>query len=85
MKIENLEITKNSQELFDSFNYFMMSSDKRVFNKLAARTLLCESVKDIPGDIVECGVFKGTGLYTFLKLKHLLNLIVLKSYRFRLL
>lgn len=73
MKIENLEITKNSQELFDSFNYFMMSSDKRVFNKLAARTLLCESVKDIPGDIVECGVFKGTGLYTFLKLKHLLN------------
>jgi hypothetical protein len=73
MKIENLEITKNSQELFDSFNSFMMSSDKRVFNKLAARTLLCESVKNVPGDIVECGVFKGTGLYTFLKLKHLLN------------
>lgn len=73
MKIENLEITKNSQELFDSFNSFMLSSDKRVFNKLVARTLLYNSVKDIPGDIVECGVFKGTGLYTFLKLKKLLN------------
>ena len=73
MKIENLEITQNSQELFDSFNSFMMSSDKRVFNKLAARTMLCNSVKDVPGDIVECGVFKGTGLYTFLKLKNLLN------------
>jgi hypothetical protein len=73
MKIESLEITQNSQELFDSFNSFMMSSDKRVFNKLAARTMLCNSVKDVPGDIVECGVFKGTGLYTFLKLKNLLN------------
>jgi hypothetical protein len=32
-----------------------------------------DSVKNIPGDIVECGVFKGTGLYTFLKLKKLFN------------
>ena len=73
MKIENLEIMSNSQDLFDSFNSFMMSSDKRVFNKLVARTLLYNSVKDIPGDIIECGVFKGTGLYTFLKLKKLYN------------
>lgn len=73
MKIENLEITKNSQHLFDSFNSFIMSSDKRVFNKLIARTILYESVKNIPGDIVECGVFKGTGLYTFLKLKNIFN------------
>jgi hypothetical protein len=73
MKIESLEISKNSQTLFDSFNDFMMSSDKRVFNKLIARTLLYESVKNVPGDIVECGVFKGTGMYTFLKLKRLFN------------
>ena len=50
-----------------------MSSDKRVFNKLIARALLYDSVKNIPGDIVECGVFKGSGLYTFLKLKKLFN------------
>lgn len=73
MEISNLEITKNPQLLFDSFNNFIMSSDKRVFNKLIARTLLYDSVKNIPGDIVECGVFKGSGLYTFLKLKRLFN------------
>lgn len=73
IKIENLEISKNTQELFDSFNNFIMSSDKRVFNKLIARTLLYDEVKNIPGDIVECGVFKGTGIYSFLKLKRLYN------------
>lgn len=73
MKIENLEISKNSQQLFDGFNTFMMSSDVRVFNKLIARTLMYNTIKDVPGDIVECGVFKGTGLYTFLKLKRVLN------------
>ena len=73
MKIENLEISKNTQSLFDNFNNFIMSSDKRVFNKLIARTLLYNEVKDIPGDIVECGVFKGSGLYTLLKLKRLFN------------
>jgi hypothetical protein len=73
MKIEDLEISKNKQHLFDSFNDFIMSSDKRVFNKLIARTLLYDEVKNIPGDIVECGVFKGTGLYTFLKLKKIFN------------
>ena len=71
MKIESLEMSTNSQQLFDCFNGFMMSSDKRVFNKLIARTLLYESIKNVPGDIVECGVFKGTGLYTFLKLKNI--------------
>ena len=28
-----------------------------------------DQVKDLPGDIVECGVFKGTGMLTFLKNK----------------
>lgn len=79
MKIEDLEIQNNTQELYDSFNSFMMSPDKKVFNKLVARTLLCNIVKDVPGDIVECGVFKGTGLYTFLKLKNVLNANSLKK------
>jgi hypothetical protein len=71
--ITDLEVTTNSQEFFDSFNKFILSNDTRTFNKLIARTLLYNEVKDIPGDIVECGVFKGTGLYTFLKLKRLFN------------
>ena len=73
MKITDIELKNNPQELYDSFNNFMISSDYHVFNKLVARTLIYNSVKDIPGDIVECGVFKGTGLYTFLKLKKLMN------------
>lgn len=73
MKIENLEVNSTPQELFDAFNSFTLSSDRRVFNKLIARTLLYDKVKNIPGDIVECGVFKGTGMYTFLKLKNLFH------------
>jgi hypothetical protein len=73
MKIENLELKTYSQSFFDCFNSFILSDDKRVFNKLVARTLLYNEVKDVPGDIVECGVFKGTGLYTFLKLKNIYN------------
>jgi len=71
--LKNLEITETPQEFFDAFNKFMLSGDKKVFNKLIARTLLYNEVKDIPGDIVECGGFKGTGLYTFLKLRNLYN------------
>jgi hypothetical protein len=73
IKIDNLEVSKVSQSIYDNFNSFILSEDRRVFNKLISRALLYHEVKDIPGDIVECGVFKGTGLYTFLKLKKLYN------------
>jgi hypothetical protein len=73
IKIDNLEISQTSQAIFDNFNSFILSEDRRVFNKLVARTLIYNQVKNIPGDIVECGVFKGTGLYTFLKLKNTFN------------
>ena len=72
MKIKDLEIINSSQHLFDSFNDFILSADTKVFGKLLARCLLLNQVKDIPGDIVECGVFKGTGLMTFLKAKKFL-------------
>jgi hypothetical protein len=73
MNIEEIEIENTNQSLFDNFNGFIMSNDRKVFNKLVARTLLYDEVKDIPGDIVECGVFKGSGFYTFLKLKKIMN------------
>lgn len=71
--LDKLELTHNPQSLFDNFNSFILSDDRRVFNKLISRALLYNKVKDVPGDIVECGVFKGTGLYTFLKLKNIFN------------
>lgn len=70
MNLKDLELVNAlDQNFYDSFNTFMISSDLKVFGKLLARTQLFQSVKDIPGDIVECGVFRGTGLFTFLKLK----------------
>ena len=73
IQLHNLELTKTPKSLFDNFNSFILSEDKRVFSKLIARTLLYDKVKDVPGDIVECGVFKGTGMYAFLKLKNIFN------------
>jgi hypothetical protein len=72
MKLKELEIIDTPQTLYDHFNGFILSSDTKVFGKLLARTQLVERVKDLPGDIVECGVFKGTGMLTFLKLKRFL-------------
>ena len=69
MKLNDLEIVSQSQKIYDGFNDFMLSSDIKVFGKMLARTLLFHKVKDVPGDIIEFGVFKGTGLMTFLKLK----------------
>ena len=40
-----------------------------MFGKLLARAILLDRVKDVPGDIIECGVFKGTGVVSFLKIK----------------
>ena len=58
-----------SQEIYDAFNTFIFSSDTKVLGKLIARTLLVQETKEIPGDIVECGVYKGSGLFTWLKMK----------------
>ena len=70
MKLKDLELVNSlDQSFYDSFNTFMISSDLKVFGKLLAKIQFFEKVKDIPGDIVECGVFKGTGLFAFLKLK----------------
>ena len=73
IKLTDIELVSTPQSFFDSFNQFMMSNDTKVFNKLIARAFIYDKVKDVPGDIVECGVFKGSGMYTFLKLKRLLN------------
>lgn len=70
--MKEIEIVKTDQELYDAFNKFIISDDTKVFGKLLARTLLFNEIKNVPGDIVECGVFKGSGILTLLKLKHFL-------------
>jgi hypothetical protein len=61
-----------SQAIYDAFNSFIFSSDTKVLAKLVARTCLIDATQSVPGDIVECGVFKGSGLATWIKLKRIL-------------
>lgn len=73
IKLNQIELSNISQSVCNCFNGFILSEDTRFFNKLISRALSYEQVKDIPGDIVECGVFKGTGVYSFLKLRNIFN------------
>lgn len=74
LKLKDLEITDSySKDFYDSFNKFIISGDLKIFGKLLARIQLYDLVKEIPGDIVECGVFKRSGMFTFLKLKRYYN------------
>ena len=62
-------IKPSPQGVYDSYNNLMFSADHRVFNKMAKKIELYLQVKDLPGDIVEVGVFKGASLGLFLNLK----------------
>jgi hypothetical protein len=63
-----LEVS-TQQYIYDAFNELIFSPDTKVLGKLFARVLLFNQVKDVPGDIVECGVFKGSGILSWLKIK----------------
>lgn len=56
------------QNFYDSFNNFIFSNDIKVFNKLISKYLFLDKTEKIPGDIVELGVFKGSGMVTWLKM-----------------
>jgi|SRR3990167_1412461 len=56
-----------AQEIYDAYNTFILSQDKDVFFKLLQRYELFQKIRNLNGDIVECGVFKGTGMMVWLK------------------
>jgi hypothetical protein len=60
--------TLTSQTVYDSYNSLIFASDKRVFHKMTKKIELYLKVKDLFGDILEFGVFKGSGMGLFLKL-----------------
>lgn len=62
------DLYSKTQDIYDSFNRFIFSKDRDVFNKLYARIGFYERTSHLVGDIVECGVFKGSGLATWLKI-----------------
>lgn len=50
---------------FEYENNFYLSSDITRMSKILAHYELYKMIRDIPGAIVECGVFKGTSLIRF--------------------
>jgi len=55
------------EEIYKSFNDFIFSEDTKLLGKMLHRFEHFLNIKDIPGDIVEVGVFKGSGIATFSK------------------
>lgn len=64
----NTDSVNINQNIYDNFNEFIFSKDRNLFNKLYSRFKFYEMVKDKNGDIVECGVFKGSGILSWLKI-----------------
>lgn len=54
--------------IWEAYNLLLLGPDIERLRKLLARYDLFRISLDVPGDIVECGVFKGTGLMFWLKL-----------------
>lgn len=54
--------------IFKAYNYLIESEDKERLKKIFVRYELFKKSQNIPGDIIECGVFKGTGHLFWLKL-----------------
>jgi hypothetical protein len=66
--ITNKNIKNNpKEEIYKSFNDFIFSEDTKLLGKMLHRFEHFLNIKDIPGDIVEIGVFKGSGIATFSK------------------
>jgi hypothetical protein len=57
--------------IWDAYHELLLGSDVERMRKLLARYDVLRMVLDLPGDVVECGVFKGAGVMTWLKLLHI--------------
>lgn len=58
----------SNQNIYDSYNSFIFSKDRNIFNKMYSRFYFYNKTQHLLGDIVECGVFKGSGLFSWLKM-----------------
>jgi hypothetical protein len=58
----------NQNQIYDKF---LKDTDISRLQKILARYELFKKILNIPGDICECGVFKGSGIFTWVKLMRL--------------
>lgn len=72
-KISQLDICNNdpknmpTDNVYDAFNKFIFANDTKLIGKLLHRFNFFKQTMDLPGDIVEIGVYKGSGIATFSK------------------
>jgi hypothetical protein len=60
--------TGSEERIWDAYNDLILGPDLDRIRKMLVRYDLFRRSLDVPGDIVECGVFKGVGLMYWLKL-----------------
>ena len=64
---------ESDQEVFDAFNQFIFSSDRKILAKLVSKVFFLNLVSHLPGDIVELGVFKGSGIFAWAKINEIIG------------
>lgn len=64
------ELLQHTSE-WDFYNGFFLMPDVERLRKFMVRAEFLRMTADLPGDIVEMGVFKGIGIAQFLKLREL--------------
>ncbi|WP_237416402.1 TylF/MycF family methyltransferase [Helicobacter saguini] len=69
MKINNFDTDKS----FMYENGFYLSSNDRRIGKMLAHYELYKRITHLPGDIVECGVFKGNSFFRFAHFRNILE------------
>lgn len=62
---------ETKQEIYDSYNNLVFSNDTRVIHKMIIKINIFSEIKDLNGDILEFGVFKGGSLALWLQLMKL--------------
>ena len=58
----------------------LIKTNNDILRKILVRNNLFMKIIDIPGDIVELGVFKGVGIITWLKIHFSYNIFYLLMY-----
>ena len=69
MKLNNFEIEK----MFEYENGFYATSTESRFGKFLAHYELYKKIINLPGDIIECGLFKGNSFFRFAHFRDLLE------------
>lgn len=64
---------QNNNANLSLYDDFLAHTSLDRMQKILARYELMKLVSEVPGDIVECGVFKGSGIYTLAKISRLLT------------